>query len=103
MATPVVTPATPATNFHPNLIALVALYASVRNLIVTVDLDAYWLERQVNAQKRSFVATASCGWAFHPNWEAMLAGSLGTTPYFERRAELIARLTYRFGLPGGFR
>jgi len=73
-----------------------------RDLTVTVDLDAYWLEREINAQKRSFVATATCGWAFHPNWETMLAGSLGTTPYFERRAELIARLTYRFGLPGGF-
>ena len=39
--------------------------------------------------------------------EVMLAGSFGTTPYFERRAEAIARLTYRFGipagLPGGFR
>ena len=47
------------------------------------------------------------GWAFLPNWEAMLAGSFGTTPYFERRVEVIARLTYRFGLPagipGGFR
>jgi hypothetical protein len=73
-----------------------------RDLLLTVDLDAYWLEREVNAQKRSFVATVSCGWTFHPNWEAMLAGSFGTTPYFERRAELIARLTWRFGLAGGF-
>jgi hypothetical protein len=82
---------------------LFAIRRLPRNLILTVDLDAYWLERQVNAQKRSFVATVSCGWAFHPSWEAMLAGSLGTTPYFERREELIARITYRFGLPGGFR
>jgi len=78
-----------------------------RDITVTVDLDAYWLEREINAQKRSFVATVTAGWAFLPNWEAMLAGSLGTTPYFERRAEAIVRLTYRFGipagLPGGFR
>jgi hypothetical protein len=78
-----------------------------RDLTVTLDLDAYWLEREINAQKRSFVATLTCGWAFLPAWEAMLAGSFGTTPYFERRGEAIARVTYRFGipagLPGGFR
>lgn len=72
-----------------------------REVTVTLDLDAYWLEREVNAEKRSFVATLTGGWAFQPGWEAMLAGSLGTTPYFERRAEVVARLVYRFGLPAG--
>ncbi|TMB33901.1 MAG: hypothetical protein E6J61_04805 [Deltaproteobacteria bacterium] len=78
-----------------------------RNVTVTLDLDAYWLERQINAEKRSFVATLTGGWAFLPGWEAMLAGSFGTTPYFERRTEVIARVAWRFGvparLPGGFR
>ncbi|HYV67935.1 MAG TPA: hypothetical protein VE964_16970 [Myxococcales bacterium] len=78
-----------------------------RNINITLDLDAYWLEQQVNAQQHAFVGTLTGGWAFLPNWEAMLAGSLGTTPYFERRTEIIARLVYRFGipasLPGGFR
>ncbi|HET7786746.1 MAG TPA: hypothetical protein VFL36_12310 [Myxococcales bacterium] len=72
-----------------------------REVTMTLDLDAYWLEREINAEKRSFVATLTGGWAFRPGWEAMLAGSLGTTPYFERRAEVVARLTYRFGLPAG--
>src|SRR5437764_10550981 len=78
-----------------------------RNITVTLDLDAYWLEQEINAKKSSFVATLTGGWAFLPNWEAMLAGSFGTTPYFERRTEIIARLIYHFGipagLPGGFR
>ncbi len=82
---------------------LFAIRKLPHDLTVTLDLDAYWLEREVNAQKRSFVASLSCGWAFSPAWEAMLAASLGTTPYFEHREELIARLTYRFGLPGGLR
>jgi hypothetical protein len=73
------------------------------DLTVTLDLDGYWLEREVNAQKRSFVATLTGGWAINPAWDAMLAGSFGTTPYFERRTEIIARLTYRFALPGGLR
>src|SRR5512140_1137980 len=73
------------------------------DVTLTVDFDACWLEREINTEKRSFVGTATAGWAINQSWEAMLAGSLGTTPYFERRAEVIARLTYRFGLPGGFR
>ncbi|HET7787083.1 MAG TPA: hypothetical protein VIR81_04070 [Myxococcales bacterium] len=73
------------------------------DVTLTVDFDAYWLEREVNAQKRSFVGTATAGWAINQSWEAMLAGSLGTTPYFETRTEVVARLTYRFGLPGGLR
>jgi hypothetical protein len=77
------------------------------NVTVTLDLDAYWLQNEINASKHSFVGTLTGGWAFLPNWEAMLAGSLGVTPYFEHRSELIARLVYRFGippgLPGGFR
>jgi len=71
------------------------------DITVTLDLDAYWLQQEINAVKHAFVATLTGGWAFLPNWEAMLAGSLGTTPYFERRTEVIARVIYRFGIPGG--
>jgi hypothetical protein len=78
-----------------------------RNLTVTLDLDAYWLQQEINNYKHSFVATLTGGWGFRPNWEAMLAGSLGTTPYYEHRTEIIARLVYRFGIPaaipGGFK
>lgn len=78
-----------------------------QDITVTVDLDAYWLKQDINGTGHSFVGTVTGGWAFLPAWEAMLAGSLGTTPYFERRAELIARVVYRFGIPGsipgGFR
>jgi hypothetical protein len=78
-----------------------------QDITLTVDLDAYWLQNEVNASKHSFVGTLTGGWAFRPNWELMLAGSLGATPYFERRTEVIARVIYRFGLPaglpGGFR
>jgi hypothetical protein len=73
------------------------------DVTLTLDLDAYWLEHEVNGQKHSFVATLTSGWAFLRNWEVMIAGSFGTTPYFEHRTEAIARLTYRFGIPGGAR
>ena len=78
-----------------------------QDITITLDLDAYWLQQPINGSKHSFVGTLTGGWAFLPNWEAMIATSLGVTPYFERRTEVIARLVYRFGipagLPGGFR
>jgi len=46
-----------------------------------------------HGSKHSFVGTLTGGWAFLPNWEAMIATSLGVTPYFERRTEVIARLS----------
>lgn len=72
-----------------------------RNITVTIDLDAYWLKKDINATNHAYVGTLTGGWAFSPRWEAMLAGSLGTTPYFERRTEVIARVAYRFGIPAG--
>jgi hypothetical protein len=73
-----------------------------RNLTVTVDLEAYWLERNLlTAEKRSFIGTLTGGWAITPAWDLMVAGSLGTTPVFERRTQVLARLVYKFGLPRG--
>ena len=84
-----------------------------RDLTLTVDLDAYWLERAVNVtvdssgqaveHKRSFVATASLGWIITPSWDAMLSGSFGVTPYYENRAEVVARVVYKFPFMGGAR
>jgi hypothetical protein len=82
------------------------------DLTLTVDLDAYWLERSVNVEivngqavehKRSFVASASLGWILTPKWDAMLASSFGVTPYYENRTEVVARLVYKFGSYGGAR
>lgn len=72
-------------------------------ITLSVDLDAFWLEREINLSKRSFTGTLTAAWAFARSWEAMLAGSLGSTPLFERRAEVIARLVWKFGWPGAMR
>src|SRR5205814_3194794 len=73
-----------------------------RNVTVTIDLDGYWLDHSITGGARTLLATATAGWAFAPSWNAMVAGSLGTTPYFERRAEAIARLVYHFPAGGGW-
>jgi len=83
------------------LARLFAIRKLRRDVTLTLDLDGYWLTQAVNATKRSLVGTLTAAWAFAPAWEAMLAGSFGTTPYFERRTEVIARVTYRFGIPAG--
>ena len=67
----------------------------------TLELDGYRLEHSVNGRMTSLIALATCGYSFAAGWDAMLAASLGTTPYLDRRAEVTARLTYRFGIPGG--
>lgn len=72
-----------------------------RNITITLDLDAYFMQKEIRGSKSSFVATGTGGWAFLPNWDATLALALGSTPYFETRTEIIARVTYRFGIPAG--
>jgi hypothetical protein len=73
-----------------------------RNLTVTLDLEAYWLQKSLlTNEKQSFIGTLTGGWAITPAWDLMVAGSLGATPAFERRTQVIARLVYKFGLPPG--
>ena len=79
------------------LARLFAIRRLPHSVTLTLDLDAYWLERQVNGGKRAVAATLTAGWAFAAAWEAMVAGSLGESPYFDRRAEIVARLAWRFG------
>jgi hypothetical protein len=73
-----------------------------RSLTVTVDLEAYWLQKSIwTTEKKSFLGTLTGGWGITPAWDFTVAGSLGATPNFDTRAQLIARLVYKFGLPTG--
>ncbi|HUJ24988.1 MAG TPA: hypothetical protein VLW85_03150 [Myxococcales bacterium] len=74
----------------------------LRALTLTLDLDAYWLEQAiVQAQKRALSGTVTAAWTFSPSWDAMVAATLGETPNFSQRTEIVARVAYRFGLPRG--
>lgn len=84
------------------LARLFAIRRLPRNFTVTIDLDGYWLDKSINGSPRSLVASATLAWAFSPSWNAMVAGSLGSTPLFDRRSEAVARLVYHFPQGGGW-
>jgi len=66
----------------------------------TLDADAYWLEKSINGQARSLTVSATAGYPITAAWDGMVGGSYGTTPYLDRRFELIARAVYRFDFGG---
>ena len=68
--------------------------APTPTISVTLDLDAYLLERAINGQTFSFTAAASGAWDFSPGWRLVLTGVADTTPFYERRFELMVRLAY---------
>lgn len=78
-----------------------AMHKFPRQVSATFELDGTWLDQPINGRVRSLIALATLGWAFLPAWECMLAGSFGTTPYLDRRFEITARLSWKFGGPGG--
>lgn len=74
----------------------------LRALTVTIDLDGYWLDHAINGSPRSLFASATAGWTFSQSWNAMVAGTLGTNPFFETRSEIVARLIYHFPAGGSW-
>jgi len=76
-----------------------------RDITITLDLDAYCCSNDQREQAL-VVGTLTGGWAFLPNWEAMIATSLGVTRYSSgARSDCAAGLSLRHSrrLPGGFR
>lgn len=50
----------------------------------------------INGGDDSVVGTGSVTWAIGSGWNAMLSGSIGTTPFFQARYSLTARIGYDF-------
>jgi len=60
----------------------------------TLDLMAYFFDRDVNAESRSLAATATLAYQFARGWRAALAGTAGSTPFLERQFDIMAKLVY---------
>jgi hypothetical protein len=60
----------------------------------TLDLQEVAFEDAVNAQKNSFVAGATVGYALGHGFTALVSGYGGATPEYERRFDLMAKLAY---------
>lgn len=65
-------------------------------LSVTADLDAYWLERALNDQNLSLLASLTLGLPIGDDWRLGATVLGGTTPTFESLFEARAKLTYVF-------
>jgi len=73
------------------------LYPLNQRIRLSGDLDWALIQRQpINGGDDSFVATASASYAIGSGWNAMLSGSIGTTPFFQARYSLTARIGYDF-------
>jgi hypothetical protein len=68
-----------------------------RDIAATFELDGYRLDRDVNGRRGSFLGTATASYPVTPSLDVMGGASLGTTPYLERRFEVVARAVWRFG------
>jgi hypothetical protein len=61
----------------------------------TLDLMAYFFDKDVNGQSRSLAATATLAYELPRGWRAALAGTAGSTPYLETQFEIMAKLAYQ--------
>lgn len=60
----------------------------------TLDLQEYALENEVNGSKNSFIATASAAYLLGRGFSVLLSVSGGATPYYQRRFDVLAKLSY---------
>jgi hypothetical protein len=67
-------------------------------LTLTLDGDAFRLERPINGESFSFTAAATLGWDFARGWRTVVTGIADVTPFVEHRFELVAKLVYNFTL-----
>jgi hypothetical protein len=65
-----------------------------RGVTVTLDLDAYKLDRPVNGRELSVTGAATVGWEFARGWRGVLAAFADQTPLVDRRFEIMAKLVY---------
>jgi len=72
------------------------LYPLTQKIKLSGDVDWTILHNEINQGDDSLVGTGSVTWAFAPGWNGMLSGSVGTTPFFQARYTLTARIGYDF-------
>lgn len=72
------------------------LYPLTPKIKLSADVDWTILHNELNGGDDSLVGTGSVSWAFAPGWNGMLSGSVGTTPFFQARYTLTARIGYDF-------
>ena len=72
------------------------IYPVTQKIKLSGDVDWTILHNELNQGDDSLVGTGSVTWAFAPGWNGMLSGSVGTTPFFQTRYTVTARIGYDF-------
>ena len=72
------------------------IYPVTPKIKVSADVDWTILHNELNGGDDSLVGTGSVSWAIGSGWNAMLSGSVGTTPFFQARYTATARIGYDF-------
>jgi hypothetical protein len=72
------------------------LYPLTPRIKLSADVDWTLLENPINQGEGSLVGTGSATWAIGSGWNAMLSGSVGTTPFFKTAYTATARIGYDF-------
>jgi hypothetical protein len=60
----------------------------------TLDLQEYALEKKVNGQTNSFLASATAAYPLGRGFVALVNGSASATPYFSNRFDLLVKVAY---------
>lgn len=72
-----------------------AIHRLPADLSLALEADSYLLDRPVNGQRQSLTGLASLNYDIAPGWRAGLTGIGSTTPSFESRFDVLAKLTYQ--------
>ena len=72
------------------------IYPLTPKIKLSADVDWTILHNELNQGDDSLVGTGSVNWAIGSGWNGMLSGSIGTTPFFQARYTLTARIGYDF-------
>lgn len=60
----------------------------------TIDLQEAALDKAVNGETNSFIAGATLGYVLGNGFAALVSGTAGSTPYYEHRFDVMAKLAY---------
>lgn len=71
-------------------------HALTERIRLSADVEGTLLKDAVNAKSQAILGTASATWAIGSGWNAMLSGSVGSTPFFQTAYSGTVRIGYNF-------
>jgi hypothetical protein len=67
---------------------------TIDRFTATLDLQDYAFQQRINAERNSFIGTATLAYAIGWGFAALVSGAGAVTPYYEGRFDLLAKVAY---------